>query len=325
MPTAQLPRGSNLELSIKKQSAFKSPAAGNYLRTVAYSYAMNEARPLQDNPILGGLKHNTRDATAATQGVSTHSGQIEVPLDFSHVRYWLELALGAPVTSQPDSGDPDFVHVFSSGLAVLPEATIERRMAKSSGAMFIQDVGVMVNGFSLQVSRQGGIQRVSLDCVGYGQNSLSVTAAGTPVSPVTEEPILAALGVYKKGGVALGRVLSFDLNYSNNLGAREEIGDWRVAGFDPDVASLTASMRVRLTDATLFDEAIANTPHEGELLFEKSATRALSFVMPTLRPERPPVPNEGPGFLDVTYSLRGEQTSDEPMLTATLKNGVESF
>jgi hypothetical protein len=82
---------------------------------------------------------------------------------------------------------------------------------------------------------------------------------------------------------------------------------------------------VRLTDTTLFDEAVATTPHSGELLFEKSAARALSLAMPVVRLERPPIAVEGPGFLDVTYNLRAEQDSDSAMLTAVLKGAQETF
>jgi hypothetical protein len=84
-------------------------------------------------------------------------------------------------------------------------------------------------------------------------------------------------------------------------------------------------LRVRLTDTTLFDEAVATTPHAGELLFEKSAARSLSLSMPIVRLELPPIAVEGPGFLDVTYNLRAEQDSDSAMLTAVLKGAQETF
>ena len=90
-------------------------------------------------------------------------------------------------------------------------------------------------------------------------------------------------------------------------------------------AKLTGTLRVRLTDTALFDEAVATTPHAGELLFEKSAVRSLSLAMPIVRLERPPIAVDGPGFLDVTYNLRAEQDSDFAMLTAVLKGAQETF
>jgi hypothetical protein len=168
--------------------------------------------------------------------------------------------------------------------------------------------------------------RLAVDCTGYGEEKLSATGAGTPVAPAARDPIHAALGVYKKGGTALGRVLEASLTYDNMLSPREEIGDVRVAGYDfSEPAKLTGTLRVRLTDTTLFDEAVATTPHAGELLFEKSAARSLSLSMPIVRLELPPIAVEGPGFLDVTYNLRAEQDSDSAMLTAVLKGAQETF
>jgi hypothetical protein len=255
--------------------------------------------------------------------VASFAGPIVVPLDFSHLRYWLELLLGAPSTS---GTAPNFVHTWNSGALALPEATIERKLARSGGSIFLQSIGVMVNRATLQASRQGGFARLSLDCTGYGEEKLSATVAGTPVEPAARDPIHAALGVYKKGGAPLGRVLEASLTYDNMLSPREEIGDVRVAGYDfSEPAKLTGTLRVRLTDTTLFDEAVATTPHAGELLFEKSAARSLSLAMPVVRLERPPIAVEGPGFLDVTYNLRAEQDSDSAMLTAVLKSAQEAF
>jgi hypothetical protein len=323
MPTEQLPRGSNLQLFINKQSAFKTPAAGDYLTTFAYSFGMAESRPNQDDPILGTPRQNDRDATEPSQDVASFAGPIAVPLDFPHLRYWLELLLGAPSTS---GTAPNFVHTFTSGALVLPEATIERKLARPGGSIFLQSIGVMANRATLQASRQGGFARFSLDCTGYGEDKLAASEAGTPVVPVARDPIHAALGVYRKGGTPLGRVLEASLTYDNMLSPREEIGDVRVAGYDfSEPAKLTGTLRVRLTDTTLFDEAVATTPHAGELLFEKSAARSLSLAMPIVRMERPPIAVEGPGFLDVTYNLRAEQDSDSAMLTAVLKGAQETF
>jgi hypothetical protein len=284
---------------------------------------MAESRPYQDDPILGTPRQNDRDSTEPSQDVSSFGGPIVVPLDFSHLRYWLELLLGAPSTS---GSSPDFVHTFNSGALMLPEATIERKLARSGGSIFLQSIGIMANRATLQASRQGGFARLSLDCTGYGEDKLSASGAGTPIAAAARDPIHAALGIYKKGGTPLGRVLEAILTYDNMLSAREEIGDIRVSGYDfSEPAKLTGTLRVRLTDTTLFDEAVAATPHAGELLFEKSANRSLSLLMPIVRMERPPIAVEGPGFLDVTYNLRAEQDSDTAMLTAVLKGAQEAF
>jgi len=323
MMTAQLPRGSNLELFMLKQSAFKTPASGNYLRVPVYSYGAVETAPNEDDPLLGLTKTNTRDMTAAAPGLPTTQGPIVAPLDFSYLRYWLELAFGAPVTT---GAAGDFVHTFVSGGAVLPAATVERKMAKSSGSILLQTIGLMVNTMQIQASRQAGYARVSMDCVGYGEEPLVSTGAGTPEDLEARDPVAAALGVYKIAGSA-AEVLECNLTYNNNLQPLDTIGDakGRVGGFDIGDASLSGTLRLRLRDTTLQAAAIAGTTHAGELLFQKSATRLLSWAMPIVRLERTGIANEGPGFIDVTFNLRAEQDASGAALTATLKGGVETF
>ena len=323
MPTTQIPRGADTKLFLKKQASFKTPATGDYLTTVAYSDGITETQSPAKNPLLGLNKNNTRDMTSRAPGLSSGAkGALVVPLCFSHMRYWLELLLGAPVTT---GTDPDFVHTFNSGGVALPEATIETQQARNGGTLFWQKTGIMLDKMTIQASRQEGFQRVTFDCVGYGVDALTATGAGTPVDMVPLEQFAAALPVYKMDGVALGRLLDFTFTYANNLSLRDEIGDARPGGFDIDEAECTATMKVRLTDKTLWDAATAGTPHAGELLFQKSASRLLSLAMPIVTMEKPQVTTEGPGFIDVSYSLYAEQSDSAPALTATLKSGQETF
>lgn len=323
MTTAQLPRGANLELFMKKQSDFKTPATGDYLRSLVYSFGMAETKPFEDDPLLGLTKTNTRDMTAPSPGLATFAGSIVVPLDFSHLRYWLEMVFGAPAGS---GTTPDFTNVFTSGGALLPAVTIERKLAKAGGSIFLQSIGIMANTMSIQASRQAGYQRISLDCVGYGEDEIVSTGAGTPAALAAREPFPAAGGIYKIDTVQAA-ILEANLTYNNNLQPRDEIGDpWgRLAGFDIGDASLTGTIRLRFRDTTLAAAAIAGTAHAGELLFQQSASRSLSLAAPIVKLERVGLPNEGPGFTDITFNLRAEQDDSDAMLTATLKGGVETF
>jgi hypothetical protein len=319
--TAQLPRGSNLELFIRKQSAFKTPATGNYLRAPVYSYGVIETQPNIDDPLLGLTKTNSRDKTEAAKDLATCQGPIVAPLDFTYLRYWMEMVFGAPTTT---GADGDFVHTFVSGGVSLPAATVERKMLKNGGSILFQTIGVMANTMQIQASRQGGYARVSMDCLAYGEAILGSTGAGTPEDLAVRDPIAAALGVYKIGGAA-AEVLECNLTYSNDLQPIDAIGDARVSGFDLGDSGVTGTLRMRFRDTTLQAQAIAGTTHAGELLFQKSATRSLSWSMPIVRLEPAGIPNEGPGFIDQTFTLRAEQDASAAALTAVLKGGVETF
>lgn len=322
MPTAQSPRGATVEIYHKEQTDFKTAATGNYSRTLAYSYGLTEAKPFEQDPLLGLTKHNTRDQTEPGPGLAELSGDVVVPLDFGHLGYWLKTGLGAPQTS---GSDPNYTHVFASGAVALTERTIERKLVASGGNIFIQHVGVFVNSIAIQASRQAGYGRLTLGCSGYAENNLGASSgAGTPAALVARDPIAAALGIYKIDTVQAA-VLEVNATYNNNLAMRDETGDARISGFDIDEATLTGTIRLRFRNSTLYDAAIAGTSHAGEILFQKSANRSLSWAMPVVRLERTGVPTEGPGGIEQTFNLRAEQTDAAAMLTVTLKGGVATY
>lgn len=321
MTTANLPRGSNTQFFTKQQSAFKTAASGNYVPTPLYSFAVGRKAPLVDDPLLGTTKQNGFDQTEPGPGLVDVSGPLVAPLDFAHLGLWLFSAFGAPATTGEAS---DYVHVFTSGGAVLPARTIERKIAKASGSILLQTVGLMINELTLQASRQEGFARIAMQGMAYDEAPLVSTGAGTPPAAWARDPIAAALGVYKVNGSAAA-VLECNLTYSNNLDGRGEIGDDRMGGYDPGDKRLSGSLRMRLRDMTLVDAALAKTAHAGELLFAKSATRSLSFAMPNVLLERPEINNEGPGGIDVTFNLRAHQDADDPMLTVTLKGAVDDY
>lgn len=323
MSSANRPRGGNAEFFIKEQAGgFSVAATGDYQPTLLYDYKVAKSKPLDHDPILGLSRHNSFDSTAPAPGLETLSGSAQAPLDFAHAGLWLKGAFGAPATSGAPS---DYTHVFTSGLAVLPERTITRRMAKASGSIILQHPGIMVDGLSIQASRQGGYARLGLDLVGYDEVDLvSTLGAGTPGAIWARDPIAAAHGVYKIDSVQAA-VLECKLDYKNNLQSREEIGDARMAGYEPGEKTLTGSLRLRLRDLTLVNAAEAGTAHAGELLFQKSSVRLLKFEMPVVRLERPSLPVEGPDGIDVTFNMRAEQSDSAPMVTATLKGGVATY
>lgn len=322
MPTANRPRGGNLSILTRQQSGFKTAASGNYQPTILYKYGVAKSRPLENDPILGTTKQNSFDQTDPAPGLVNVAGSAEAPLDFSHAGLWLSSAFGAPATT---GSSPDYQHVFTSALAVLPERTITRQMDKASGVVILQHIGVMVEKLSIQASRQAGYAKLGLDLVAYDEVDLgSSLGAGTPGAIWARDPIAAALGVYKIDG-AQAALLECNLVYSNNLEGREEIGDERMSGYEPQTKSLTGSIRMRFRDTTLLSAAEAQTPHAGELLFQKSSARSLSFAMPVVRLERAGIQNEGPDGIDVTFNLRAEQTDSAPMVTATLKSAISTY
>jgi len=323
MTTAQLPRGANLSLFFKTQSGgFKTAATGNYLTGLAYSIGLKKTQPPVEDPLLGQTLNNTRDETEKAPGLAQVGGPIVVPVDTSHLGYWLFLAMGAPTTT---GADTDFVHAFNSGKVALPEYTIERKLVGSGGSLLRQFTGVMCNKFSIQASRKDGYARLSLDCVGYDEVPLEASGAGVPVAAVAREPLTEALGVYKMDGVAAA-LMECNLTFANNLVARDEMGDDRMGGYDiGDFKLESGSIRLRYRDDTLDAAALAGTEHAGELLYQKSSTRLLSLAMGAVKLERQGEEVNNRGVIEQTFNLHARQTNGAPLLVATLKGGVSAY
>ena len=208
---------------------------------------------------------------------------------------------------------------------MLPEVTAERKLAKASGNIFIQQRGIMVNTMNVRAVRESGYARLTLGLVGYGEFNLGVSSgAGTPTAMLPRDPVPASIGVYKIDNVDTA-VLEVNLTFSNNLVELPLSSDERPSGFDLGDSSLGGSIRIRFRDMTLYDAAVAGTEHSGTLLFQKNANREFRWLMQRCRLQKTGVAVEGPGGIDQTFTLRCNQYQTLPMLVATLKGGGPSY
>jgi hypothetical protein len=317
-----LPRGNQIELLFKDESAYGTLPTGNFTKTYIYSHGLEEKNPLEDDALLGQARNNDRDATAPVEGLPTHGGPMVVPLCLSHFGYWLKHALGAPTTT----GAPtDYQHIFTSGAATLPSRSVEIKTPKQGGFLYMQHKGLMLNKLTLEASRAGNFQRVSLDILGQKETKATSTGGGTPAAVLALDRVLARIGVFKVDTV-VAELMSVNAAYDNKLKPLEYMGNDYVSGYDSDDnATFTGSLRLRFKTEALYDQAIAKTNFAGELLFQRTSTRLISFATANTRLERAGLPIGGPGGIEQTFNFRAEQSAIAPMLTVTLKNGVASY
>jgi hypothetical protein len=96
-------------------------------------------------------------------------------------------------------------------------------------------------------------------------------------------------------------------------------------GHDLDaMATFTGTIRARFADDTLYDDARAGTELAMSLLWSKSATRLLQIDVPHVHLDPVGVPVSGPGRFEMSFNFRANQTSADPMVTVTLKNGHDA-
>jgi hypothetical protein len=322
MATAAAPRGQLVEVLLKDESTYGTAATGNYQKTLIYEDQLADLAPLEDDPILGSPRDNFRDMTTPAPGLRQGvAGNVVVPLDLNHAWFWLKGAFGAPTSG---GGVGDFTHTFVSGTEVLPHRTIE---SKRDAAVFLQRTGCLVNGLSGEMSRRGGYDRMTVGILGRKENNLSATGGGTPPTILVRDPLLAVLPVLKLDAAEIADIISLSWNYGVGASPQDYLGDPEgyPTGHDIDaMATFSGQFRARFRTDTLYDGSQAGTTYAMELLWERTASRALSMQAPLVRLDPVGVPVSGPGRFEMTFNFRAEQTASDPMLTVVLENGTDA-
>ena len=322
MATSAIALGQLSKLAFMDEAgAYGTPAAApGYRYAFYYSAGLRETRPLENDPVIGSGYNNFRDATPPAPSLSEHNGSLVVPLCLNGIGDWLKLLFAAPATT----GSTNFTHVFNSGAQVIPTRTIEVNPVAGD---FRQNVGVAARNFKIDESAANGFQRVSMDLLGYGENLLGTTGAGTPSAARAYDPVKATGGAVLLGGVQIGVLLSANVTYETGLVQDRYVdatGKFGAAVLG-EQTNLTGELRVRYTGQTYDALAVADTDQSLEFRFVKSANNSLSLLAPAARLSRSGASIDGPGGVEQTIQFRCAQTAGAAMLTATLKNQVATY
>ncbi len=293
-----------------------APASGYRTIPFAPGSRIGGRRPLLESELLGF----GRDPLAPVLDAVTVDGELIVPVDVENWGMWLKGAFGQPTTT----GTTPRTHTFNSGGTTLPSLSIEASYPQVPAFEMVS--GLMVDTLRWNMRRSGLVTaRVGL----IGQSAATpagTTGAGTPTSLA-----LTRFGPFngevRRAGAVLGNVMEAEINYSNNLDPVETIrSDGRIDGLDPSIASLSGRMTVRFADLTLFNDAVNGTPAEFGFNYVIGANAQFNFTAHAVYLERPSVPIEGPGGIDVTFEWMGARaTSPARLCTAVLINTVATY
>jgi hypothetical protein len=325
MATSAVPRGKTIDVLMKAQSAFDTLPSGNWLKTYIYSHNLEEKNPFEDDELLGLARTNDRDTTAPAPGLPSMSGTLVVPVDFNHFGLWLKMLLGAAVDT--GSADP-YTHVFTSGAEVLPYNALEVSVKNVGGATkYMQYLGLIGSKGTIEISRQAGYQKASIEVMGRSELKAASTGGGTPADPWAREAIAATLGKLQIGGSDAANILKVSATYDNKPTAQDFLnGTGYPSGFDLDAAAtFTGSIDLRFLNTTMYDHAVAGDVLDAAMVFSQSGSRSLTLEAPALRLERSGVPISGPAGIQQSFNFRAEQSASAAMLTATLKSLVPSY
>ncbi len=322
MPTSSVALGQLTKGCFYDESTFATPPSAQYRSFNYYKSSLREVAPPVADDIIGGDMQNFRDARPVSFDLSTHDGDLDLPLCLNQIGDWLKLLLGAPSTSNVSA---NYTHVFTSGAATLPTRTVELKLGASD---FRQHIGCTAKSLKFTAKDDKGFQRLQLALIGAGENLLSATASSPAASTArTLDQIKATGATVKLDSVQVGKLVEIDWTYATGAQAERYVdGSARVSEISlPDTATINGNLKIRYTSQTLDAQALAETASTLEVIFSKGANNSLSLLMPQIKLGRAGAQIDGPGGIEQTFPFTASQTGAAAMLTATLKNQITAY
>lgn len=309
--------GINAKMALAFEATYGTAPAIGYKAMPFVSTTLGAEQALIPDDLIG----TGRDPEAPSRDVINAGGDVVVPVDLRNFGQWLKLLLGAPATT---AATDVYTHVFESGAASLPSASIE--IGHPEVPSFAMNKGVKANTLAIRMQRSGLVQ-ATMGLIAQNEAApAGASAAGTP----SEAALLRFnqfQGSVSRDGVAMGSVTSADFTFSNNLETVEVIrNDGLIAGADAGKAAFNANLTVRFDSLDLFNQAIAGMPSEMVFGFTISPYENLIFTVPSIYLPRPKRSIAGPSGVQATFAVQGAKPAPgEPMFIATLVNDVAAY
>lgn len=312
------PTGASTVIRIKKQTVDRETASvGNFISVPVTALSITPEQNLLENDLLGLGRNAQRPERAQTN----IPGSVTVPVDLRYFGHWLNMLLGAPVTT----GTGPYTHVWSSGGAVPTFYSIEQGHPDAASPAYLMSVGVMATGMRLNFA-SGQTATASFDLSTYQQTSSGVSGAGTPTT-LAFDRFSQNQSFIKKDGTALGRVLSFAPAFSNSVEEDRYVGDGdKIGDIGLGVATFTGDMTVRFRDLTLHNIGVNGTVFDFNVGFLKSVSESLTIDCDQVELSRAGVPITGTGGIEQRFrTIASYSDSTQKMMTATLVNDVAAY
>jgi hypothetical protein len=307
------------------QTAIDTYSAGDWYALKTYKRGDPATPDLSDDPVLGLDSDNNRDPIAPLVGMQKGDAQRTVPLALAEVGMWLSACFGYPTTT--GEADP-YTHVFKSGAEALPYLTVQDMLAS---AQFRYHRGVIVDGFSIQATKENAYPQMVLDLLmrdaAFGTDWLD----GDDAAAFSFQRPTAWTANVLWADTAIGVASTCTLNYKNNADRSLLLsGDEFPVSIDPMLATVGGSFKLRTTSDT-YHTLAKNGGAAAKLslvwkLASAPTTRSIQVDFNLVRLTSSGQPVEGAGELTADFTIRGEQgASGTPAVTVTLKNDVDTY
>lgn len=307
--------GSNAKVIAAFESSYGTVPTDGYIQIPFSKYDVSASQGLIDDDLLG----NGRDPSKPSLDAVNVGGNISVPVDSRSFGFWLKAALGNPVTT----GTTTKLHTFKSGAQTIPSICLQ--VQNPEIPLYRSHMGARVDSIDIDFQRTG-LTTAQIALIAQGENKDS-TSADSTLTIFNPGRFSSFNGYIKKDGVAMGRVVSAKLKYSNGLDKIETIrSDGKLDGVDPTNAMAEGSITVRFDSTALFDSASSGTPLKLEFGYDAGADKKLNLIIHEAYLSRPSVPIDGPKGIQVTFDFKGAKNATAGcMLTAELTNDVSDY
>ena len=310
-------KGSNAKLLFKYETTYGTAPTGNFQTLPFIDADLGADQGLIEDDVLG----LGRDPQAPTRDLVRVGGQITVPLDVRAIGYWLKLLLDAPTTT----GAGPYTHTFVSGVTSgLPSAGIE--LGFSEVPAYFLNLGVVADSMRFELSRLG-TARATITLKGQDEQKNATSQGGTPVASPTMNRFSQVHGNIQRNAVNLGNVESATMEYRNNFEDVETIrADQLVEGQDEAVAALSGSIDSRFASTTLYDDAVANTGLDIDVIYTIDASNKITIAGQNVFLPRTRQRVNGPGGISASFDFQGAKDAGEgEMLEIVLINDKADY
>ncbi len=311
-------RGANAVMGLAFEAAYGvPPVAGGYRKMPFVSSQLGATQALIESDLLG----QGRAPYDPTYDVVTNDGDVVVPLDTRALGNWLKLLFGNPETSGSAGA---FGHVFRSGMAALPSASIEIGMPDRPS--YSTHYGIRANTLQIQKQRSG-LSSATIGLIGKGETVPALTSnAGTlnPYSSIERFP--QASGSIVMDNVTVGEIMTASISYSNVMEKDETIKeDGEINDVDPGMPTCSISLTGKFADLAMANKASGKEPVRIVVTWAFSEGRTLTVLLPRVFLPRTKRPITGPAGVQQEFQAMASTSGGDGLIVVAISNDQESY
>jgi hypothetical protein len=315
--------GRQAKAFILPQAVAGTAASGNH-QPFDYFTPLTPRRSdeLVEDPLIGRDLNNVLDAQEPAEGLVEASLNLSVPLCFSQLGLFLPQLFNA---ATPTGADP-YTHVFTSG----QREPLGASVVWAEGTKWRRAHTWTPDSMQIGVAQETGRRIVTFNGMASDIDNLASDPTGTPLTGLSRAFMPAGAGaVVRYNGTVLANLVGGDFYYRRTLEAFRPAGraDRTAKEFTPQVGASAGieNASLRIKDNVFYEIARAKTADDIEIEYSLGASASLVFTLPACRFTPTERPISGEGLRSESYTIRAEQTSGAPMVTATLINTVATY